>query len=86
MLSATKVPASSAAATLTLLYFAKLESGEVLAAFLCLALAHRARVLMQVVCETFVPESWVSVKSNMETLDGKVPSGAPTSGGTRELR
>ncbi len=45
MVSATKVPATVAAASSTLLYFTKLESSEVLAAFLCLALAHRARLI-----------------------------------------
>jgi hypothetical protein len=40
----TQVSAAAAAASLTILYFTKIESGEVLAAFWCLALAHRARV------------------------------------------
>ena len=44
MASLTHVPATATAAAFTLLYFAKLQSGEVLAAFLCLALAHRARL------------------------------------------
>ncbi len=44
MVSVTHVPAAAAAAAFTLLYFAKLQAGEVLAAFLCLALAHRARL------------------------------------------
>ncbi len=43
MVSVTKVTAAAAAA-FTLLYFTKLESDDVLAALLCLALAHRARL------------------------------------------
>ncbi len=44
MVSLTQVPAAAAAAAFKLLYLTKLESGEVLAAFLCLAIAHRAHV------------------------------------------
>ncbi len=44
MVLVTHVPAAAASATLTFLYFSKLQSGEVLATFLCLALAHRARL------------------------------------------
>ncbi len=43
-MSVTQVPATTATTTLTLLYFTKLESDDVLAAFLCLALAHRSRL------------------------------------------
>ena len=43
MVSVAQVPAASTAVTLTLLYFPHLQSGDVLAAFVCLALAHRAR-------------------------------------------
>ena len=44
MVSLTQVPIAAANAAFTLLYLTKLESGEVLAAFLCLAIAHRAHV------------------------------------------
>ncbi len=44
MVSVTQVPAAAATTTLTLHYFSKLESSDELAAFLCLALAHRARL------------------------------------------
>jgi len=44
MVSITQVPAATVAATLTFLHFTKIESSEALAAFLCLALAHRARL------------------------------------------
>ncbi len=44
MVSLTQGPATAADAAFTLLYLTKLESSEVLAAFLCLAIAHRAHV------------------------------------------
>ena len=42
-MSVAHIPVVAAALAITLLYFTHLESGDVLAAFVCLALAHRAR-------------------------------------------
>ena len=42
--STTQVPTAAARATLRFFYLTKIESGEAFAVFLCLALAHRARL------------------------------------------
>ncbi len=44
MVPVTQPPATMAAATFALLCVKKIESGEYLAALLCLALSHRARL------------------------------------------